>query len=509
MPVPCPVGLVRRCARRPGPYPSPMTSLLRRTGLPAVALGAGTGALLVAAMRARSARERRRTVLDEVLHPGEAEVRHARKVARIAGQLRGRRGSRPLSIRKRVVSHQVPKAGDLKYKDEKLDLTDLHDILSIDPARRICVAESGVTFEDLVAATMRHGLVPIVVPELKTITLGGAVSGCSIESTSFRHGGFHDTCLEYEVVTSSGEKLRCTPDNEHALVFQMMHGSFGTLGILTKIAFRLMPASPFVKVTYETYGSVADYEAAIRRHYEAQDADFMDGIVHSPSECVLSLGRFVEDAPYTHAYDWMRVYYRSTRTRREDYLRTPDYFFRYDRGVTNVRPQSFLGRLLFGKLMGSDRWLRLAEKANPFLRSEQIPFTLDVFLPLSRMEPFLAWYAAEFRHFPLWCVPYKRVRDYEWIAPGVFQGVEDGLFVDLAIYGMKQDPKRNLHRIMERKLMELGGIKTLISENHYSEEEFWRTWNRENYARVKAKTDPGNVFRDLYEKTCRAYMGIV
>ena len=60
-----------------------------------------------------------------------------------------------------------------------------------------------MTFVDLVAATLRHGLVPIVVPELKTITIGGAVAGCSIESMSFRYGGFHDTCLEYEVITAT------------------------------------------------------------------------------------------------------------------------------------------------------------------------------------------------------------------------------------------------------------------------------------------------------------------
>ena len=70
-----------------------------------------------------------------------------------------------------------------------------------------------MTFVDLVAATLRHGLVPIVVPELKTITIGGAVCGCSIESMSFVRGGFHDTCFEYEVIAATGEVLTCTPDN--------------------------------------------------------------------------------------------------------------------------------------------------------------------------------------------------------------------------------------------------------------------------------------------------------
>src|SRR5207248_2743691 len=113
--------------------------------------------------------------------------------------------------------------------------------------------------------TLRHGLVPLVVPELRTITVGGAVSGCSIESMSFKYGGFHDTCLEYEVITSTGQLLTCTPDNANQLVFQMMHGSFGTLGVLAKLTFRLVPARPFVHVVYQHYATDVDFFAAIRR----------------------------------------------------------------------------------------------------------------------------------------------------------------------------------------------------------------------------------------------------
>jgi hypothetical protein len=61
--------------------------------------------------------------------------------------------------------------------------------------------------------------------------------------------------------------------------------------------------------------------------------------------------------------------------------------------------------------------------------------------------------------------------------------------------------------LVEEKLAELGGVKTLISHNYYSEDEFWQTWNKPNYDAVKAKTDPQNLFRDLYVKTCKAAMG--
>lgn len=441
--------------------------------------------------------------------PAERAAAHARKIERVAAQLRAHRGDRPLSLKKTAVSHQVPKRGDLRLKDDKIDVSVLREILSIDPEARTCVAEPGVTFVELVRATLPHGLVPIVVPELETITIGGAVAGCSLESMSFKYGGFHDTCMEYEVVTAAGEVLTCTPDNEHALVFQMIHGSFGTLGILSKLKFRLVPAKPYVRVIYETHATVGAYREAIERRYARRDVDFMDGIIHSPTKYVLSLGEFVDHAPYTNKYDWVTPYYQTTAKRREDYLATKDYLFRYDRGVTNPTPKSAAGRLLLGKFLSSARLLRLAEKLNRFLPAERPGVTLDLFLPISRMEDFLAWHTRELGHYPLWCVPYKRMRDYEWIAPGFYESTQDELFVDLAIYGMAQPVGRNIYRELEVALPRYNAIKTLIAFNYYDREEFWRVFHRENYEAVKKRTDPDNRFRDLYTKTCRAAQGLV
>jgi FAD/FMN-containing dehydrogenase len=438
---------------------------------------------------------------------GRGRWSHDDKVARIVARLLAHRGERPLSLHKRSVSHQVPKAHDQRHHDTKIDVGELTEILSIDPVKRTCVAESGVTFVQLVRETLRHGLVPIVVPELSTITVGGAVSGCSLESMSFARGGFHDTCVEFEVITATGEVLVCNRDNEHRLVFEMMQSSFGTLGILSKLTFELVPAKPFVHVEYETYRTLADYQAAIGRHFDARDVDFMDGIIHARDCFVLSLGRFVDHAPYTTRYDWMKVYYKSTRSRREDYLRTADYYFRYDRGVTNVRPKSFVGRLLFGKLMTSTRWLELGDKLHWLLRSSKPTVTLDVFVPFSKVPSFMDWYEREIDFFPIWCVPYRRVRDYPWLTDSFWSNVHDPLFLDLAIYGLRQHGHDNVHRMIETKLLELGGIKTLIAHNYYPQQEFWSIYNQPNYDAVKRITDPDHQFRDLYDKTCKAVMG--
>src|SRR5262249_53539972 len=151
-------------------------------------------------------------------------------------------------------------------------------------------------------------LVPAVVPELEGITLGGAVAGCSVESMSYRYGGFHDTCLSYELITGAGEVLTVSPETD-AEAFHMVHGSYGTLAILPRLTFRLVPAKPFVQLTYRRFTDVAAFEAEMRARCQAGDFDFIDGIVHAPDALVLCLGRFVDEAPRVSSYRWLDIYY--------------------------------------------------------------------------------------------------------------------------------------------------------------------------------------------------------
>ncbi|GBG35926.1 hypothetical protein NJB14197_41420 [Mycobacterium montefiorense] len=61
-----------------------------------------------------------------------------------------------------------------------LDTSGLTGVLGIDAAAHTAEVAGMCTYEHLVAATLRYGLSPLVVPQLKTITVGGAVSGLGI-----------------------------------------------------------------------------------------------------------------------------------------------------------------------------------------------------------------------------------------------------------------------------------------------------------------------------------------
>src|SRR5512134_2341410 len=171
------------------------------------------------------------------MHHRKVFPEHDARVREIAARVKELAGrGETVHIAKGGVHHVVPLPGDRRFQSKKIDVSSLRHVLAVDAAARVAVAEPGVTFAEILAATLPHGLIPTVVPELEGITLGGAVAGCSVESMSYRHGGFHDSALEYELVTGAGEVMRVSPEREPE-IFHMIHGSYGTLGILTQLTF--------------------------------------------------------------------------------------------------------------------------------------------------------------------------------------------------------------------------------------------------------------------------------
>jgi FAD/FMN-containing dehydrogenase len=323
---------------------------------------------------------------------------------------------------------------------------------------------------------------------------------------SFKYGGFFDSCTELEIISGTGEIIRCSK-TEKPEIFDMIHGSFGTLGILTLLKFKLVPAKPYVRTDYITYPSFHLLMEAIREHQKHQDIEMMDAIVHAPDKCVLVVASFVDSAPYTHTYVW-NIFYKSTLERKHDYMSTYEYLFRYDTechwctrnlGLENKALRALLGPFV----LGSSNILHLAEKFPNFVKQANPPdVTVDVFIPESKVEEFWSWYLKTFNYFPLWIVPYYIPKVYPWINPNHVKGLPNTFYIDCAIYAFQQkDTTKNYYKLLEDKVFELQGIKTLITYNYYDEKTFWSWLNKENYQKVKQIVDPKNLLRELYAKT--------
>jgi FAD/FMN-containing dehydrogenase len=437
----------------------------------------------------------------------EIYQKHRLKVEIIAGQVkRNASKSQPVHISKGGVHHFVPLPGDSRFREPPVDVSSLNEIIKIDAQQHICIAEPGVTFSELVRETLKANLIPAVVPELTGISTGGAVAGCSVEAMSYKYGGFHDMCLEYEVITGTGEIITCSPEKD-PLIFNMMHGSYGTMGIITMLSFRLIPAKPYVHLEYRHVPSADLFHREILELCSKGEYEFIDGIIHGHDDFVLCLGRFADSVPHTSDYKKLNIFYKSTKTLKEDYLKTHDYCFRYDtecHWLTRTFPPLEWKPVRFAVgrwFLGSTNLIRWSKRLDRILGLKKRPDVVcDVFIPSSRFTDFMKWYEADFRFYPLWIVPYKIENIYPWVSEKHAAQIRDQMFFDCAIYGKpNSDPDVDWSQVLEEKTYECGGIKTLISRNHHSKERFWEIYNRANYEAAKNRLDPHHIFPDLYE----------
>jgi FAD/FMN-containing dehydrogenase len=402
-----------------------------------------------------------------------------------------------------------------------LDVSDFASVLVVDPVERVAEVGGMTTYEDLVAATLPHGLMPFVTPQLKTITLGGAVAGLGIESTSFRNGLPHESVLEAEILTGDGRVVTARPDNEHAQLFAGFPNSYGTLGYTLRLRIELEPVSPYVRLRHVRYPDAASCAAGLAdilatRSHAGERVDFIDGTVFGADEVYLTVGDFVPEAPYTSDYTGMRVFYKSIPERAVDYLTVHDYLWRWDTDwfwcsralgvqrplIRRFWPKRYLRSDVYRRAVALDRRYRLSDR---LLRLRglpgQEPVIQDVEVPIERLAEFLEFFHAEIGISPVWLCPLALRSDRSWplypLEPGV-QYVNVGFWSTVDLRPGEADGTYN--RLIEDKVTELGGHKSLYSTSYYSPEEFWRLYNGDAYRPLKKEYDPDGRLPDLYAK---------
>jgi FAD/FMN-containing dehydrogenase len=398
---------------------------------------------------------------------------------------------------------------------KRLDVRGFGHVLEVNPLAGFVDTEGMATYETLVDATLRHGVMPAVVPQLKTITIGGAAAGVGIEASSFRYGMVHETLLELEVLLADGSVVLCTPHNEHTDLFRGFPNSYGTLGYCLRVKAKTARVKPYVRLEYLHHDNADVFFPDLESRC-ARDADFVDGVVFGPREMVVSLGRFVDEPPYLSDYTYERIYYRSLRERTEDYLTVRDFIWRWDTDwfwcSKNLFAQNPLIRRLYGRRrLGSRTYTRimrwntmwgLTRKLDRLSGRHPESVIQDVDIPIARAPEFLAFLLREIGITPIWACPVRTCDPH--VRFDLYPMRPDTLYVNFGFWDVVRTRQAHapghFNRLIERKVGELGGIKSLYSESHFPEEEFWSIYNREAYARLKAKYDPQGVFGNLYEK---------
>jgi FAD/FMN-containing dehydrogenase len=452
---------------------------------------------------------------------GAAWAAYHDRVEQLKAQYAAIPAGQPVRLAKRTSNLFRPR---VRSTTPGLDVAAFDGVIEVDAEARTADVQGMTTYEHLVDATLPYGLMPLVVPELKTITLGGAITGLGIESSSWRHGMPHESVIELDILTGDGSVITASR-GEHSDLFFGFPNSYGTLGYALRARIELEPVQPYVHVRHVAFTAIGDLAAALKevcasRSYEGEAVDFIDGAVFSPDECYLTLGSWADTAPFTSDYTRQQIYYRSIQSRRHDWLTVRDYLWRWDtdwfwcsRAFGAQRPwvrrlagRRFLRSDVYWRILAFearfhpkatvDRWRGLPPRENVIQ---------DVELPVDRLAEFVADFGDHVPISPLWLCPLRQ-RDpaSSWelyrLDPATLY-VNVGFWSNVALQpGM--DPAYH-NRWVEEEVDRLKGRKSLYSTVFYPEARFWELYNGPVYRELKQRYDPSGRLLDLYAKCVR------
>lgn len=410
-----------------------------------------------------------------------------------------------------------------------LDVSGLTGVIAVDAEARTADVAGMCTYEDLVAATLPHALAPLVVPQLKTITLGGAVTGLGIESTSFRNGLPHESVLEMDILTGAGEIVTASPE-QHADLFRTFPNSYGTLGYSTRLRIELEPVTPFVALRHLRFHSLSALIAAMDRIIETggldgQPVDYLDGVVFSADESYLCVGFKTTTPGPVSDYTGQDIYYRSiqhAQGEKHDRLTIHDYLWRWDTdwfwcsrafGAQNPTIRRFWPRRLrrssfYWKLVGYDQRFNIADRIE--IRNGRPPrerVVQDIEVPLENCERFLTWFLENVPIEPIWLCP-LRLREHRRNDADIsgawplYPLRAHHTYVNVGFWSsVPVGPvEGHTNKLIEAKVGELDGHKSLYSDSYYRREDFDELYGGETYKTVKKSYDPDSRLFDLYSK---------
>lgn len=407
-----------------------------------------------------------------------------------------------------------------------LDVSGLRGVIEVDPQARTAQVQGMCTYEDLVAATLPHGLMPLVVPQLRTITLGGAVTGLGIESTSFRSGLPHESVLDLDVLTGDGAVVTVKPGDP---LFDAFPNSYGSLGYAVRLRIELEPVPAYVALRHLPFSDLDALAEAVdtvttTRRWEGERVDGLDGVAFSPGEAVLTLARWTDEPGPTSDYTRDRLYYRSLQERRTDRLTMHDYLWRWDTDwfwcsgafglhdprVRRLWPRRWRRSDVYHRLVGLDQRLGLTARLDARRGVQRERVVQDVEVPLEHTAAFVRWFDETVGMRPVWLCP---LRLREPAGPGSARRwptypLEPGTtYVNAGFWGTVEVPPGSpaglLNRQVEEQVTALGGHKSLYSEAFYDEAAFAALYQTSGLDQIRRQTDPEGRLMSLYDKVVR------
>ena len=145
----------------------------------------------------------------------------------------------------------------------------LNNIVSLDPAAGIVVAEAGVSLEQLMVAGLPHGWFVPVSPGTRQVTVGGAIAADVHGKNHHVAGSFASHVTSFDIlIPRAGQAgpLTVTPESDPAL-FWATAGGMGLTGFITRATIKLKRVeSSLVKVDTVRTRDIDETMAVLAEH---------------------------------------------------------------------------------------------------------------------------------------------------------------------------------------------------------------------------------------------------
>jgi len=437
---------------------------------------------------------------------------HEKKVRAIAEHVKARPAGKRLTIKK---AHPGHTPHDLTYKNDRhaVDVDGLDQILAIDREARTVTVEGQVTLGQLCRESSAAGLMPNVVPEFETFTVSGLVNGLGIETSSHRHGVFPASVLSLEVVLGNGDVIEANA-RDHADLLSHLPGTYGTLGVVTRVTLQVRDAKPFIRSRYRRFAKLADYGAAFRDALAGHE--FVEGFVLAKDSYVLVTGDYEDPVASMPVFEAMKAgnpwFYQHAaelaKTDGEDLIPSYEYMFRHQRGLLWVAgiiaDLGVFSHTRWGRAH-LDREVERKVKATGFRGSMPIELTerclvnQDMGMRLSRLEEGIEYVQKNLDVHPLWNCPAGSGTTHLAFATPRKLAEKPEMVVDIGIYG---EPKVRGYRVFDaaRALQTFVDVPSMWGVCYLSAEELRRIYDFESYEAVQRKYHATEAFVPLEEK---------
>ena len=177
-----------------------------------------------------------------------------------------------------------------------LSLERMNKILEIDEDNLTCTTEPAVLISEVHEATEKVGLYYPPDPGQESGSIGGNINTNAGGMRAAKYGVTRDYILALEVVLPTGEIVNMggknVKDTTGFSLIDLMIGSEGTLGVVTKAVLRLVPKPKLTALIYAPYNSAYDAAKTVAEIVKRKIQPY--ALEYLPQHAILTIEKYIE-----------------------------------------------------------------------------------------------------------------------------------------------------------------------------------------------------------------------